>query len=252
MHLDDAAVVARFESNLFAAMVTAVELTGIRLAADLGAARLFRGPRRVPASYANGRRLKLEPSQAKAILEWPEKNGSLLSVLPYHHFRDAVFRPADLMPDRIGDPRLYHPVSEAAPVCDSIGACVSLDDHAWIALIWLRCGMSRAFAPGDIRDLTELYSALAARLVEGYRANHSRAGVVAPSPVDGQCADTLYGRLSDTEKQVFECLRAGMTEREVGDELGRSRHTVHVHVKSIYRKLGVYSRRELIQKFTGE
>lgn len=51
--------------------------------------------------------------------------------------------------------------------------------------------------------------------------------------------------LSTTERTVLAYLLQGMTERQVADELDRSHNTVHVHVRNIYRKLGVTSRKML-------
>jgi LuxR family maltose regulon positive regulatory protein len=48
--------------------------------------------------------------------------------------------------------------------------------------------------------------------------------------------------LSDRERAVLRLLSGGTSEREIGQELFLSFNTVHSHVKSIYRKLGVSSR----------
>lgn len=53
--------------------------------------------------------------------------------------------------------------------------------------------------------------------------------------------------LSVTEKAVLKLLMRGMTERAAAEELGRSPNTVHVHVRNIYRKLGVSSRKMLFK-----
>jgi DNA-binding NarL/FixJ family response regulator len=59
-------------------------------------------------------------------------------------------------------------------------------------------------------------------------------------------AGPAAARLSATEQIVLDALRHGQTEREIGQTLNRSRHTIHVHIKNIYRKLGVYSRNQLL------
>ena len=43
---------------------------------------------------------------------------------------------------------------------------------------------------------------------------------------------------------MLRLLSGGLSEREIGRELFLSFNTVHSHVKSIYRKLGVSSRAE--------
>jgi LuxR family maltose regulon positive regulatory protein len=52
--------------------------------------------------------------------------------------------------------------------------------------------------------------------------------------------------LTDRELTVLRLLGGGSSEREIGQELFVSFNTVHSHVKSIYRKLGVSSRAEAI------
>lgn len=54
-----------------------------------------------------------------------------------------------------------------------------------------------------------------------------------------------YPRLSPTELKVYDLLVQRMTEKQAAEALGRSPNTVHVHVRNIYRKLGVQTRQEL-------
>lgn len=63
----------------------------------------------------------------------------------------------------------------------------------------------------------------------------------APAPLAPQFA----AQLSQTEQQILHMLIEGMTEKEIAQKLGRSGHTTHVHVRNIYRKASVSSRREL-------
>jgi DNA-binding CsgD family transcriptional regulator len=55
--------------------------------------------------------------------------------------------------------------------------------------------------------------------------------------------------LTDRQRQTLDRLLAGRSEKQVAAELGLSRHTVHVHVKSLYRTFHVNSRHELLAKF---
>jgi DNA-binding CsgD family transcriptional regulator len=63
-------------------------------------------------------------------------------------------------------------------------------------------------------------------------------------PASGAHAVALTSRQS----QVLKLLSAGHGEKGVARELGLSRHTVHVHVKGMYRRLGVQTRSELFCK----
>ncbi len=49
-------------------------------------------------------------------------------------------------------------------------------------------------------------------------------------------------------RNVFDCLTRGMTEKEIAEELHRSIHTVHNHVKTIYQEYEVKSKVELLFK----
>jgi LuxR family maltose regulon positive regulatory protein len=77
-------------------------------------------------------------------------------------------------------------------------------------------------------------AALPIRLAAARRA----AGVTRP-PVE---------ELTDREVSVLRLLRSGLTEREIGGELYLSFNTVHSHVKAVYRKLGVSSRAQAVER----
>ena len=47
---------------------------------------------------------------------------------------------------------------------------------------------------------------------------------------------------------MLRLLSGGLSEREIGGELFLSFNTVHSHVKSVYRKLGVSSRAEAVAR----
>lgn len=57
--------------------------------------------------------------------------------------------------------------------------------------------------------------------------------------------------LSSREQQVLEQLILGKSVRQIAEDIGRSHHTVHDHVKSLHRKLGASSRGELIGRALG-
>jgi LuxR family maltose regulon positive regulatory protein len=54
--------------------------------------------------------------------------------------------------------------------------------------------------------------------------------------------------LSERERLVLRLLTGPLSERDIGRELYLSHNTVHSHTRSIYRKLGVSSRAEAIER----
>jgi DNA-binding CsgD family transcriptional regulator len=59
-------------------------------------------------------------------------------------------------------------------------------------------------------------------------------------------------QLSEAQKRVLDLLLDGKSEKEVAGRLDISRHTVHNHVKEIYKKMAVNSRPELLALFVAE
>jgi DNA-binding CsgD family transcriptional regulator len=57
--------------------------------------------------------------------------------------------------------------------------------------------------------------------------------------------------LTRRERQLVALLRRGLATKQVSDTLGISSHTVQDHLKAIFEKTGVRSRRELISHLVG-
>lgn len=58
----------------------------------------------------------------------------------------------------------------------------------------------------------------------------------------------LVASLSQAERRVFDLLIEGMAEKRIGSRLHISQHTVHSHVRAIYRAFDVHSRPELFAR----
>lgn len=52
--------------------------------------------------------------------------------------------------------------------------------------------------------------------------------------------------LSPAEKRICALLLQRLTEKRIAEHIERSPNTVHVHVRNIYRKLGIRSRKQLL------
>ncbi len=79
-------------------------------------------------------------------------------------------------------------------------------------------------------------------------------GEIAVTLRDGTAGET-FDRLSRTyaltrrERQVVTALAAGLDTRAAAERLSISRHTLQDHLKSVFSKIGVNSRRELVATF---
>lgn len=97
---------------------------------------------------------------------------------------------------------------------------------------------------------------------------HERPGEAEPTVNDAWLASTLAALtarartafktttgtihwLTEREHQILNLLIRGHSVRAIADELGRSPHTVHDHVKSLHRKLDASSRGALIARAMG-
>ncbi len=67
--------------------------------------------------------------------------------------------------------------------------------------------------------------------------------------LDGHKLPENQNPLSPRERQTLEHLLEGNSEKQIAARLGISRHTVHVYVKALYKRFGVYSRGELLARW---
>lgn len=95
--------------------------------------------------------------------------------------------------------------------------------------------------------MTSMQSAVAAELMGGNatasRFENSGQQIAAGRP-------DLMGRVSNAQARVLEFLLAGLTEPQIAEKIGRSRHTVHDHTKAIYSALNVNNRVQLVLLFS--
>lgn len=99
----------------------------------------------------------------------------------------------------------------------------------------LQSRSARAFDTADREALKQLLSGLVG---PGLRLMHA-------------CGMAGQGELTPREREVLEHLLDGLAEKEIASELTLSTRTVHHHVTSVYRKVGVHSRGELMGRWLG-
>ena len=72
-----------------------------------------------------------------------------------------------------------------------------------------------------------------------------------PTPLVNDDSPCFSRSLPERIQQVLDQLLAGRSEQEAAAAIGISRHTVHGHVKALYRRHGVNSRAELLSRWVG-
>ena len=68
-----------------------------------------------------------------------------------------------------------------------------------------------------------------------------------PMPAKSSVALPGVVLLTPTERQIFDCYAAGMTGKDVQAAMHITENTLKYHNRNIYSKLGVSSRKELLQ-----
>jgi DNA-binding NarL/FixJ family response regulator len=58
--------------------------------------------------------------------------------------------------------------------------------------------------------------------------------------------------LSERQAGIVKLLFDGMTEEQAAFELGISKSTVHTHIKTLYRRLGIHNQAEFLVAAMGE
>lgn len=108
-------------------------------------------------------------------------------------------------------------------------------------------------AKADLGFLLPVVTFLA-KAVEEWLAGASRqqaaqqAAAVLPDPALAFSVPTLWPDLTRQENAVARLRARGLTESEIASHLSVSVNTVKSHLKSVYRKLEITSRRELLGK----
>jgi DNA-binding CsgD family transcriptional regulator len=61
----------------------------------------------------------------------------------------------------------------------------------------------------------------------------------------------VLARVSSAQRPIVKLLADGLTEKQIASRIHRSQHTVHDHVKTIYASLGISTRHDLMELWSG-
>ncbi|MEV5597470.1 LuxR C-terminal-related transcriptional regulator [Streptomyces sp. NPDC052496] len=106
---------------------------------------------------------------------------------------------------------------------------------------WLRRENRRAEARDELRAAHDMLSRIGARAFAERAARELRATGEQPR----RPGEDPLGRLTAQERLIAGKAAAGATSKEVGVMLFLSPRTIDTHLRNVYRKLGISSRRQL-------
>ena len=242
--------VRRMQSLRSAMLTQVVETAGRTVACDFAASRLLHTQARAPLTYLGARRLHLPDDVESALEKWIADEAALMSALLGDPIVDEVASHAPGKSDSAWPDAVFHRHANdyIRPHHALSLRCVVTPDERLVVLFF-RCDESPSFTSRDRRSLQSLLRHIVAAMQQASAAEAQTIDASA-MPTSLERGANAVARLSKTEQRVLCMLRQELTEREIARRLKRSPHTVHVHVKSIYRKLDISSRRELLALLT--
>lgn len=212
--------------------VTAARIQTLLHQGDLTAAAQLAEKHNLPLSQARVKLAQGDPSAALAALEpvrqqaeennWADKRlqAMILQSLAYEAAGESE-RSVQLLDEAL---------ALAAP-----GGLIRLfvDEGAPMARL-LYDALARGVEPGFVRQLLAAFPAASAKSAQTSPPPEVEAGFVEP--------------LSEREIEVLQLIAEGLTNQEVANRLYLSLHTVKVHARNIYGKLGVKNRTQAVAK----
>jgi DNA-binding NarL/FixJ family response regulator len=136
------------------------------------------------------------------------------------------------------------PTTTAGDTCSDGEAGVLPNDYA--ALVHAVERLEGCAELSSVRPLIRHLRRLVARIFnrrEFQRRRFRRRNAGASRPMTK--ANTVRS-LPPRQRDVLEGLKIGLSEKQIAEVLGISAHSVHVHVRLVYRHFGVCSRGELL------
>ena len=113
---------------------------------------------------------------------------------------------------------------------------------------WLRRANRRADARSELLRAHEMFTAMG---MDGF-AERTRRELLATGATVRQRTVDAAGQLTEQEALIARFARDGLSNQEIGAQLFISTHTVEWHLRKVFVKLGIGSRRQLRQALTDE
>lgn len=252
---DDVTIFAQLNSRQYSGLFHVLGIMTPVMRAQVAAARCFDDLTEPNPCVVDARLLELPNGAHVALQDWPLLEESVFGLAQRKQLTDHIFRPREIMDEMtFARQRLYHPIEPFTKVVDSICITVTLGTGLWYMFAFLRCGHAGFFGDEHFQAAERFQPAIRNALLPSYRtqvlATQGTNVKSIPAHRSSMMSPTdLLSKLTCTERRVLETLRSNATEKMIADNMHRSPHTIHVHVKNIYRKLGISSRKQLQDLF---
>ena len=112
---------------------------------------------------------------------------------------------------------------------------------------WLRRERRRADARAQLRTAYEMFAKIGMQAF----AERARRELLATGETVRKRTATTHDELTPQEAQIARLARAALSNREIGAQLFLSARTIEWHLRNIFTKLGITSRRQLPQALPG-
>ena len=106
---------------------------------------------------------------------------------------------------------------------------------------WMRREGRRSAAREQLRTAHNMFAAIG---MEAF-AQRTRRELIATGETVRKCSAETRDELTPQEEQIVRLVRDGLSNPEIGARLFLSSRTVEWHLRKVYMKLGISSRREL-------
>jgi DNA-binding CsgD family transcriptional regulator len=259
---DDVRIYAELESSLYGAALHVLRVCGQAVDANLSVCHTFGA-----AAASQDTAVDITHGSLHGLREhlmvWPRSEMSIFRHAQKARIYDDGCRATRFLAQTEHD-LAFTPngAGQPLPLADHYCMTATLMGHTWAMLFFAKVDTSQPFTAGQINLLERLRPTATRVLRNGhFRDLHASdpeaarsfagqiGGLTARPTLRRLTPREIYHRLSSAERVVLDMLRSSHTERDIAETLHRSPHTVHAHVKSIYRKLDINSRRELRSLF---
>ncbi|MBL8265440.1 response regulator transcription factor [Steroidobacter sp.] len=106
-----------------------------------------------------------------------------------------------------------------------------------------RAGMSRLVSTPDVEVM--ITSCMDSRLVAGVNAPHYMVVLSLRAPKE---TDSWLQQLTPSERRIAHLVGQGLRNKQIADALSISNRTVECHMNTIFQKLGLSSRAQLVRR----